>query len=111
MDMQDLVNLLPPAHRDQFLALLSNPDADHVQRLLSSLGESDLKEVESESLPWFLTLDREQAAEVEDAQVERISSHTRTPFYPKPVPTTVTEGLKVNPSIAIKLVYNTLAIW
>ncbi|KAJ9117521.1 hypothetical protein QFC22_004371 [Naganishia vaughanmartiniae] len=110
MDMQDLVNLLPPAHRDEFLSLLSNPDADQVQRLLGSLEESDRKAVENESLPWFLTSERGQAVEEEDGETEQNFPEIRTKFYPKPAPTTVTEGLKVNPSIAIKLLYNTLAI-
>lgn len=111
MAVQDLVNLLPPAHRDQFLSLLSNPDADRVQRLLDSMNEADRKEVENESLPWFLTWNREQISEEEDEDVHQIPLDARTTLFLNPAPTTVTEELKVNPAVAIKLVYNTLAIW
>ncbi|KAJ9110321.1 hypothetical protein QFC19_001724 [Naganishia cerealis] len=86
MDMQDLVNLLPPTHRDHFLTLLSNPDSDHVQRLLDSLDESDRHEVESESSPGFLS-ERQQTEEVEEGA--GATSDTRIPSIPESAPAVV----------------------
>jgi hypothetical protein len=112
MDLQELLNLLPPTHRDQFLSLVSDPDSEQVQRLLGSLEEVERKDLEGGSVPWFMIKeDREEEQEAEDVDKDDDAPNVRELTKPRPALDCVTRGLKVDPAVGVNLLYNTFAIW
>lgn len=112
MDLQEVLDLLPPSHRDQFMSLVSDPNSEQVQRLLGSLEEAERKYLEGGSLPWFMLKDSNDQDEEDGDSPEAESSPTfRNTVRPRPVSDEVTHGINVDPAVGVKLLYNTLAIW
>lgn len=109
MDLQDLLDLLPPSHREQFLSLVSDPDSDQVQQLLEKLDDRERKELEGGSVPWFM-LDNSDELEQEGEDVPD-SSAEREMVKPLPASDDALQGIHVDPSVGLRLLYNTLAIW
>ncbi|KAJ9114105.1 hypothetical protein QFC20_001621 [Naganishia adeliensis] len=111
MDLQEILDLLPPSHRDQFMSLVSDPNSEQVQRLLGSLEEAERKDLEGGSLPWFMLKDSNDQDEEDGDSPEAESSPTvRNTVRPRPVSDEVTHGINVDPAVGVKLLYNTLAI-
>lgn len=112
MDLQELLDLLPPSHREQFLSLVSDPDSEQVQRLLGSLENTEREDLEGGSLPWFLIADaNDDGNEAEDVNEIDTTSIERKCAKPHPVSEDVLKGINVDPAVGVKLLYNTLAIW
>lgn len=109
MDLQDLLNLLPHSHREQFLSLVADPDSDQVQQLLEKLDDRERKELEGGSVPWFM-LDNRDDSEQEGGDIPDPSAE-REMVKPSPASGDVFQGIHVDPSVGLKLLYNTLAIW
>lgn len=110
LDLQDLLDLLPPSHREQFLSLVSDPDSDQVQQLLGNLDDSERKELEGGSVPWFMLEDSNGDLEPESGD-DLDPPLDREMVKPPPASSEIVQGIHVDPSVGMKLLYNTLAIW
>jgi hypothetical protein len=109
MDLQGLLDLLPPSHRERFLSLVSDPDSDQVHQLLQGLDERERKEVEGGSVPWFMLEERGDLEREGEDDLDRpvVSAMVK----PSPASDDIIQGINVDPSVASKLLYNILAIW
>ncbi|GHJ85112.1 hypothetical protein NliqN6_1514 [Naganishia liquefaciens] len=108
MDLQGLLDLLPPSHRERFLSLVSDPDSDQVHQLLQGLDERERKEVEGGSVPWFMLEERGDLEREGEDDLDRpvVSAMVK----PSPASDDIIQGINVDPSVASKLLYNILAI-
>jgi hypothetical protein len=110
MELHDLLELLPPSHREQFLSLISDPDSDQVQRLLGNLDDHERKALEGGSVPWFMLESRNDRLEREGEDNDD-QAFDREMVKPPSASNDMVHGIHVDPSVGMKLLYNTLAIW
>jgi hypothetical protein len=111
MDLQEILDLLPPSHRDKFMSLVSDPDSEQVQHLLGSLEETERKEVEGGSVPWFMVDDDDDKDRENEDRDRGDAASPHHDAKPRSVPDDVTNGIVVDPVVGVRLLYNTLAIW
>ena len=101
IESNDLLRLLPPEHRDAFIAALRNPDSDAAKRLLDAAVADD--DDRPELLPWW------------ERQALQEGDETLADENYEPVPSFVDEGLvaAISPpaGAGLNLAYNVLAIW
>ena len=101
IESNDLLRLLPPEHRNAFIAALRNPDSDAAKRLLDAAVADD--DDRPELLPWW------------ERQALQEGDETLADENYEPVPSFVDEGLvaAISPpaGAGLNLAYNALAIW
>jgi hypothetical protein len=108
IDTNALFHLLPPEHRDRFLAALKDPDSEETKALLD-LATQDQAGSEEESdldipdeMPWW------EAPEIlEEDEDEGI----RYADIPDLTSDEAVIGIKPPDGVGLKLAYNALAIW
>lgn len=100
VDSNTLLKLLPPQHRDAFLAAIQNPGSEDAKALLEAameVGEGEGDALIPSVLPWW---------EADDLDEPRESYATKPPNIGDDA-----ASLKPTLSVSTKLVYNFLAIW
>lgn len=96
IDSNELFRLLPPLHRDAFLAAMRDPESEETRELLADAAAGGLGEAEPvpPALPWWeARLDGPTAASP-----------------PPPVDASVIDAIQPPPGVGPKLVYNVLAV-
>ncbi|WVQ81383.1 hypothetical protein IAT38_003507 [Cryptococcus sp. DSM 104549] len=106
MDSNELFKLLPPKHREAFIAALQNPDSEEARELLEAAA-SELHPSTPDVLPWWE--DVNALLESEDVDQEEEEGVEAAP-EPKMIPGDVLAAITPPSGVGKKLVYNAIAI-
>jgi len=101
LDSNALFHLLPPTHRDRFLAALRNPESGEARELIEAAttdNQDDAQERIPNVLPWW------EAPDILDDEEEKFADS------PEAVEDELMEGIKPPPGTGSKLAYNAIAI-
>lgn len=103
VDTNELFHLLPPGHRDAFLAALRNPDSSAAKELMeAAMAEGLGQEAEDDETPPPSVLPWWEGVGGESEDGEACASDPSPVSGPKPTPP---------PGIGQRLRYNAVALW